>query len=215
MNPPLLVFDLDGTLIDSLGGITNSVNCARRHLGAAPLTTATVREYIGDGSRKLAERAFADLSLGDGFEAVLDDMVSSYAAEPVKDSRPYPGVMETLQTLKQAGCRLTVFSNKPERVGSLILGHFHLSEILDAEIGGGSRFPLKPAPDAILYLMKQFDATQERTFVVGDNHTDLRAAAAAHAKAVFATYGFGHADDAKADYVINSFSDLLQIIPTR
>lgn len=213
MSDKLLIFDLDGTLINSIGGIANSVNRARVHIGAQPLPKPVIQEYIGDGSRKLAERAFADLKLEESdFENAFHYMVDAYAAEPVVDSAPYPGVLDGLKKMKEAGFRLTVFSNKPERVGSLILNEFGIMELLDDNIGGGTGFPLKPAPDAIFHLMKKFAATPDGTYMVGDNHTDLNVATNAGVKSVFAEYGFGHRREAKADYTIANFTELVQNI---
>jgi len=208
---PLVMFDLDGTLIDSVGGIAHAVNAVRRECGLAPLSTERVRGFVGNGARKLMERSLADAPAPVPVDAALAAMVDRYAAEPLYDTRLYPGVAEGLEELARRGALLAVVSNKPDRVGRLILEGLGIAPFFCENIGAG-RFPLKPAPDAVLYLLETCAVPRERAWFVGDHYTDLRAAEAAGVRGIFCRYGFGRRDDAPAAFEIDAFSELAPLL---
>ena len=203
----LLVFDLDGTLIDSVGGIAASVNRTRRDFGFAPLSKETIASFTGDGAKKLLERSFADVELPVPVDEAVAVMVRHYAADPVRDTALYPGVHDGMTALREAGRILTVVSNKPQVVGEQILRHFDLTPLIAENIGGGSGFPLKPAPDALFHLLDRFAVAPENAFVVGDNHTDMNFAANAGLKGIFCRYGFGVRNGAPAALEVDSFAE--------
>ena len=208
-NKKLWMFDLDGTLIDSIGGIARSVNVTRGQYGFPPLEKERIRSYTGDGIRKLTERSFADVGLPEPVEVILTKMTANYAADPVYDTHLYEGVKETLATLSRKGVLLAVISNKPEVVGEKILARLEVRSFFCENIGGGGRFPLKPAPDAVFFLLEKYGAAKEDAMMVGDNHTDLNCAEAAGVKSIFCRFGFGRKDDAKATFEAEKFSDIL------
>ena len=216
---PLVMFDLDGTLIDSVGGIAHAVNAVRRECGLAPLSTERVRGFVGNGARKLMERSLADAPSPVSVDAALAAMVDRYAAEPLYDTRLYPGVAEGLEELARRGALLAVVSNKPDRVGRLILEGLGIAPFFRENMGAGAlhsplsgRFPLKPAPDAVLYLLEKYAVPRDRVWFVGDHHTDLRAAEAAGVRGIFCRYGFGRRDDAPAAFEIDAFSELAPLL---
>ncbi|MBE6358265.1 MAG: HAD family hydrolase [Lentisphaerae bacterium] len=204
----LVVFDLDGTLIDSAGGIAHSVNRTRQHLGFKPLDKKLIASFTGDGIRKLLERSCADVTLPIPMEEVIKMTVDFYAADPVHDTAVYPGVMETLPRLREAGFKLAVLSNKPQVVSDKILKGLNIAQFMDANIGGEAGFPLKPAPDGLLYLMKKFETAPENTWMTGDNHTDLAVAANAGCRSIFCKFGMGFKGDYTANKDIDRFDQL-------
>ena len=208
---PLVMFDLDGTLIDSVGGIAHAVNAVRRECGLVPLSTERVRGFVGNGARKLMERSLADAPAPVPVDAALAAMVDRYAVEPLYDTRLYPGVAEGLEDLARRGALLAVVSNKPDRVGRLILDGLGIARFFCENIGAG-RFPLKPAPDAVLHLLEKYAVPRERAWFVGDHYTDLRAAEAAGVRGVFCRYGFGRRDEAPAAFEIDAFSELAPLL---
>ena len=109
----LLVFDLDGTLVDSAGGIAVSVNRTRADYGFAPLSTEKIASFTGDGAKKLIERSFSDVRLPVPLEEAVEKMVRHYADDPVADSFLYDGVAEGIRELYRYGWIVTVVSNKP------------------------------------------------------------------------------------------------------
>ncbi|OQA80881.1 MAG: Phosphoglycolate phosphatase [Lentisphaerae bacterium ADurb.Bin242] len=198
-----VVFDLDGTLADTVADIANSVNLTRREYGLDPLPLSQVVSYTGDGARKLLERSFADhpIDLDEG----VGRMVRHYYENPVVATKLYPGVREGLATLKKAGWKLAVVTNKPGEVARLILRHLGVEHFLNDVIGGSDGFPLKPDPATLLHLLEKYKADPARSWVLGDNHTDIHAAANAGMKSAFAAWGFGFLDGAVCDVRVESF----------
>lgn len=203
----LVVFDLDGTLIESAGGIAASVNKTRADYGFPPLPGKLISTFTGDGAKKLLERSFSDVTLPVPIEEAVQQMIRNYAENPVLDSYLYPGVAEGLKSLKEAGFLLAVVSNKPVVVGEKILTHFGIMPYLTENIGGGSGFPLKPEPDALLFLMKKYQIPAEHIWMVGDNHTDLDFARNAGVRSIFCKYGFGIRKEAAATVEVETFSE--------
>ena len=117
----------------------------------------------------------------------------------------------TLAKLSSCGVLLAVISNKPEVVGRKILEGLDIMPLLCENIGGG-RFPLKPAPDAIYYLLEKFSVAVEDAMMVGDNHTDINSGRNAGVKTCFCRYGFGTLDATAADFEIDSFAELLSLL---
>ena len=206
----IIMFDLDGTLVDSVGGIANSVNVTRQQYGFAPLPEKVIESYTGDGAKKLLERSFADVTLPCSVDEAVAKMVANYAADPLYNTRLYPGVAEGLKELAGAGYLLAVVSNKPQTVGEKILSGLDVMPLLCDNIGGG-RFPLKPAPDAFLYLLDKYGIARENAWIAGDNHTDINSANAAGIRSIFCQYGFGVLDDAVPTFRAADFAELVKI----
>lgn len=206
----IIMFDLDGTLINSVGGIANSVNVTRQQYGFAPLPEDVITSFTGDGAKKLLERSCADVTLPCSIDEAVKVYVANYAADPLTNTFLYPGVMEGLQTLADNGFLLAVVSNKPQEVGEKILTGLGVMPLLSDNIGGG-KFPLKPAPDAFLYLLEKYNIAKENALIAGDNHTDINSAAAAGVSSIFCKYGFGVLDNAVPTWSANDFAELVQI----
>ena len=204
----LIIFDLDGTLIDSIGGIAYSVNRTREKFGAAPLDKALIQSYVGNGIKILMERASADFQNSVPPDEIVAAMSSFYADNPLVDTFLYPEVAETMRQLRQNHFRLCVISNKPQLISDKIIAGLGIAELLDVNIGGGAGFPLKPAPDAIEFLLKKFDISPANAFMVGDNYTDLAAAENAGIRSIFCLYGIGEKQNFSADMEIESFAEL-------
>ena len=211
MMKKLVMFDLDGTLIDSVGGIANSVNETRKKYGFAPLPEKVIESYTGDGARLLLERSFAGEELPCSVEEAVKTMVGIYAANPLVNTGLYPQVAEGLRKLKDAGYLLAVVSNKPGEVSDRILAGLGIRDLFCENIGGGA-FPLKPAPDALLYLMEKYGVAKENAWMAGDNHTDINAAQAAGIRSIFCRYGFGVLNDAVPGFSVDTFGKLTELI---
>lgn len=197
-------FDLDGTLADTILDIAGSVNRTRQDYGLEPLAAELVVSYVGDGARKLLERAFADhpVNLDEG----LERMVRHYYDRPVVHTVLYPGVAEGLAALKNAGWKLAAVTNKPGIVAREVLRRLGVAGYLDEIIGGNDGYPLKPDPAVMLLLMEKYHAVPGESWVLGDNHTDLNAARNAGMNGAFATWGFGTPGDAAAALTVDSFA---------
>lgn len=209
-----ILFDLDGTLVDSVPDITAAVNELLAGRGLPPLAIEQVRGMIGGGVRKLVERALATSGVALS-QAVLDeadhDMGPIYRRHLTRLTRLMPGAAETLAHFHAAGTRLGVVTNKPQAATRDILLHFRLFERFGAIVGGdaaGGR--LKPAPDALLMALDTLGVAADAAVMVGDSATDVAAARAAGMPVILVRGGYTKApvEELGADLVCSSLSDL-------
>jgi phosphoglycolate phosphatase len=185
----LLVFDLDGTLIDSVGDLTTAVNRLRQDYQLPPLATDLVRRYVGDGVRKLVERALQGHPAD--FEAALRAYRGYYEHHLHDTTALFPGVADGLKKLCAAGYQLAVISNKPANFCRVLLAQLGIAELFCCVLGDGDTPRLKPDPAPLLEVMRRAGATPEETWMIGDHHTDLEAARHAGVRSVFVSYGLG------------------------
>jgi phosphoglycolate phosphatase len=187
----LIVFDLDGTLIDSRQDLADAMNQVLVELGAAPLPVETIALLVGEGAPTLVRRALAMASLEvDPLEA-LGRFLNIYESCLLVHTRPYAGTMEMLAAL--AGrYHLAVLTNKPSAATRQILDGLGLSPWFADVIGGDSPFHRKPDPAGLLHLVARAQATPATTMMVGDSAIDLETARRAKANICLARYGFGY-----------------------
>jgi len=203
----LLIFDLDGTLVNTLEDITHSVNFTLGRLGRPLLHLDTVRQYVGDGLEMLLTRALG------GHTGLLEEAKGIYTVHQsrnlVVNSRLYPGVRETLDHFRCIP--MAVVTNKTLEFSEPLLEQLGIRRYFRMIIGADSGLPLKPAPDAFLSIMKRLAVPKERAAVVGDGTTDILAGRAAGITTCSVTYGFRSEEElrkAGPDHVIREFSEL-------
>jgi phosphoglycolate phosphatase len=206
-----LVFDLDGTLVDSVPDLAAAVNAALAERDAAPLSEAAVQRMVGDGAPALAARALAASGLApDGDGVFLARFLAYYEAEPTARTRPYPGVTETLSDLAERGCRLAVCTNKPEAATRLVLAGLGLDRFFGAVLGGDSTPWQKPDARHLLAAVAALGAAPSEAVMIGDNENDAGAAKAAGIPLVLVAYGYARVpvETLAADRLIQSFEEL-------
>jgi phosphoglycolate phosphatase len=207
----LLIFDLDGTLIDSLPDLADSANKMREHFQLSPLPNKEVRKLIGQGARSLVERALPGATgkqVDEGLELFL-----SYNLAHIKDKTTvYPGVPGTLAALQSKGLELCILSNKNvalcrEVLSALAIDHFFPT------IMGADSFPTrKPSPEPIQALLKQFNVATREAVMIGDSINDMAAGEGAGVITVGCQYGYGEQSElAGADFQIPDFPSLLTL----
>jgi phosphoglycolate phosphatase len=190
----LIVFDLDGTLIDSRRDLANATNRLIQELGGAPLSEDAVTSMVGEGAAMLVRRALAAASLDVDPAAALGRFLEIYDACLLENTEPYDGIPHVLEML--AGrTKLAVLTNKPSRASRRILDGLNLLRWFDDVIGGDSTFPRKPDPSALLHLASEADATPATTLMVGDSSVDFQTACRAGTAICLARYGFGYRFD--------------------
>ena len=195
----LIVFDLDGTLIDSKRDLANATNALLVECGAAPLAEERIGGMVGDGAATLIARAFEASGVERPSDA-LDRFLAIYGAHLLDHTRPYPDVPQALDEL--AGrAELAVLTNKPLASTRRILDGLSLARHFapDAVIGGDGPFPRKPDPAGLRYLMARVGAGPADAVLVGDSSIDLRTARAAATPVYLVRYGFGFDARAAAD----------------
>lgn len=188
-HPQVVVFDLDGTLVDSRRDLAEAANRLIREHGGEPLSLEQVVGMVGEGVRILVERV---LRAGCGTEAVgepeVDRFRELYAEGLLRNTRPYPGIVELLERL-HGQLPLAVLTNKPLQPARLILEGLGLSGHFATVVGGDGPLPRKPDPEALLALAGQLGGGQ--ALLVGDSAVDLSTARAAAMPFALATWGFG------------------------
>jgi len=189
MTPQLVLFDLDGTLVDSASDIAAALNAALAELGQPTHPVGVVTSYVGDGAAKLVERAVAPGAEVDS-ELLLERFRAQYAANVAVHTRPYPGIVETLDGFAAAGRRLAVLTNKPGDLARALLRALALEGRFADVVGDGDGFPRKPAPDAALALCARHAVHPAHAVLVGDGLPDVRLARAAGCRVAAVTWGY-------------------------
>ncbi|MGH7055734.1 MAG: phosphoglycolate phosphatase [Stellaceae bacterium] len=194
MKPFLLVFDLDGTLVDSVPDLAAAANALLHEEGRPPLAQDAVRGMIGDGIPALLARALAAAGDPRGAATLLPRFLALYEANATRLSRPYPAVPETLAELRRRGYRTAVCTNKPTHAAHVVLRGLGLLPLFDG-IAGGDHFAVKkPAPGHLLGLIAELGGAVERAAMIGDNENDAAAAHAARVPLVLMRYGYARSN---------------------
>lgn len=207
MKPQLLIFDLDGTLVDSRADLAAGINHMRAHFGLEPLALETVSGYIGDGVRSLVKRSLQGAEVD--VEEALRINKQYYLSHLTVHTITYPGVREGIKTLANAGHKLALLTNKPGGASRELMKHFALDISFTSIIGGGDVTHLKPSPDGIHVSVENAGMDASKTWMIGDHRTDLAAAKNAGVKSVYAEYGFGEKSGYEADVCFASFEELV------
>lgn len=211
MELKLIIFDLDGTLVDSRLDIMHAVNHAISPYAIAPVTLQETKELTGEGAIRLMEKLLKKREVDLEISTLIDRFESYYAEHPVSHTVAYPGVPETLRSLRDY--RKAVISNKFRSISLQVLEKLELSQHFD-EVTGVDTFPeRKPSPLPVLRVLDRFAAKPEEALIVGDSIYDIRAGRAAGTKTVAVTYGYGapgFSDD--ADFIITDFPQLIDIV---
>lgn len=209
-----VIFDLDGTLIDSAPDIHASVNKMLVAEGQAPLDIATVISFIGNGLPKLVERVMARVGMDMGaFERISADVLAIYNAHGAELTRPYPYMVEALEGLKTAGYRLGVCTNKPHEPAVIILEDMGLAGFFDVVIGGDSTDAKKPDP---MPLQAAMAALGGEVLYVGDSEIDAETAKRAGVPFALFTEGYRKVgvDEMIHAHAFDDFRDLPGIVRT-
>jgi phosphoglycolate phosphatase len=186
----LIVFDLDGTLIDSQRDLAQSANRMLASYGAAPLPVDAVAGMVGEGARILVERALAAAGLDPGEPEALRRFLGAYDEELLVHTRPYPGVVAALENIFPS-VPIAVLTNKPEGPTRRLLEAFGLDRFVGRAIGGDSGFVRKPDPAGLRSLIVSAAASPDTTLLVGDSAVDVETARRAGTRVCVARYGFG------------------------
>jgi phosphoglycolate phosphatase len=189
--PSLIVFDLDGTLVDSCRDLAESANEMLASYGAMPLSIEAVTAMVGEGARVLVQRVLAASGLDPERPGALQDFLAIYDRHLSVHTRVYPGVREALESV--AGrATLALLTNKPGHHTRRLLDQLDLTKFFNGGIiGGDSRWPRKPDPAALLHLVSQAGVEISHTLMVGDSMVDIETAQRGGVRMCLAAYGFG------------------------
>lgn len=209
-----VILDLDGTLLDTLADITDSVNRTLARYGFPPRTLNEVRRFVGNGAVKLLERALPQTLPPEDFEAFYRAYDADYTAHRQDKTRPYDGAVELLRTLRERGLYTAVLSNKQDNVVRPLCAHY-FPDLLDIATGPTAERRTKPAPDGIVYIAETLGVTPDEILYVGDSEADVQTGQNAGVKTVAALWGFRDREtleNAGADLFAKNPEEILNFI---
>jgi phosphoglycolate phosphatase len=212
-----ICLDLDGTLIDSAPDLAAALNRRLAASGLAPHPLPAVTRMIGDGARVLLTRGFAAAGRpieGAALDAETAAFIADYERNALIETKPFPGVHETLEALREAGYRLAVVTNKPAAATHIVLDALGLDRLLDA-VAGGDTFPVrKPHPGHLTGALGLLGVDPADAVMVGDHANDLLAARGAGVASIYAGFGYGEEDHAAlgAAAAIGQFDELPRVV---
>jgi len=206
----LVIFDLDGTLVDSVLDLCNAVNAARQSMNLPPLPEATVASYVGNGAPVLIKRAMGPEATDAQLEEALAYFLGYYRDHMLDHTRPYPGVVEALDQLHARGVKMAVLTNKPVRFSREMCKGLGFDKYFFQIYGGNSFEQKKPDPIGIHTLAREIGADLASTWMVGDSATDIQTARNAQVKCVGVTYGISpdSLKDNPPDILLDTLVDL-------
>lgn len=208
--PSLVIFDLDGTLVDSLEDLAASVNYMRGEFGLQPITSEAVRQCIGKGAHNLVTKTLPEYA--EETDKALLIFLEHNGSNIAVHSKLYPGVMELLSTLQHANILLAVVSNKNTALCEQLLSVIGIADYFPVILGGDAVKSCKPAPDPLLEAISRTGASVGTTVMIGDSVNDFDAARAAGVRSIACMYGFGEPWEAeRADARIDALDDLLPL----
>lgn len=210
----LVIFDLDGTLIDSQLDLANAVNAARAQLGLEPIDLHLIASYVGDGASVLIRRAIGPEATEAQIEQALQFFYDYYREHMLDHTRLYPGVRTALDRLRDAGVKMAVLTNKPVRFSQALVEGLGLGGHFFRVYGGNSFEQKKPHPVGVETLMAESGAARHRTLMVGDSAVDVRTARHAGIPVCGVTYGFQPEgfDREPPDLLVENLEELARLV---
>ena len=211
----LVVFDLDGTLVDSASDIAEAVNRTLVDWSLPRVEESVIRGWIGDGARALVGSAFAHAGKPIDLEEVMPGFMVHYADCLLLYPTVYPGVIETLQSLRDAGVDVAVCTNKPERFVRPLLDALELGQYFECIVGGDTLSERKPSAVPLLHVVEHFGLRPAQCLMVGDSATDLQTAIAANVPMALVTYGYLRGMDPHSVPGVRVIGDMREILDIR
>ncbi|SFV71828.1 Phosphoglycolate phosphatase [hydrothermal vent metagenome] len=217
----LLIFDLDGTLINSALDLGIAINTMLAKLGRDSFEDSTIHHWVGNGAEMLVKRALsASREIDEDLEQelveeALEIFLDSYENNLANATVAYAGVKSTLQYLKSQAYTLAIVTNKPFRFVQPILESLDLDNIFELVLGGDSLEEKKPHPEPLLYVCDTFDISIEESLMIGDSKNDILSANACEMDSVAVTYGYNYGEDIRnytPSLVIDNFAELLKYL---
>ena len=208
-NKKLLLFDLDGTLIDSVPDLANSVNFMLKTLNKQTFDEDTIRSWVGNGAKTLVQRALA----GEKNPHALEIFLQHYKTHLCETTTLYPHVKETLHTLYKQGFTLAIITNKPYDFISPILKTLKIDGYFSLIVGADSLKEKKPHPLPLLHVRDTLGFSTEETLMIGDSKNDILAAKSAGIESVGVTYGYNYDEDISQFHPDSTISDFTKLLP--
>ena len=209
-----IVFDLDGTLLNTLEDLKDSVNFALERQGFPLRNLSEIRSFVGNGIRLLMERAVPENIPAETFEICFKDFCDYYKIHMEDKTAPYDGINDMLTNIKKAGFKTAIVTNKADFAAQDLCKRM-FGENIDFVVGSSDDRPNKPAPDGVFYALEKLDSKIENTVFVGDADTDILTAKNANLPSIGVLWGFRDREvieEAGAEYIVDSVNDLENLL---
>lgn len=209
-----IVFDLDGTLLNTLEDLKDSVNYALERQGFPLRNLSEIRSFVGNGIRLLMERAVPENIDAETFEICFKDFCDYYKIHMEDKTAPYDGINDMLTNIKKAGFKTAIVTNKADFAAQDLCKRM-FGENIDFVVGSSDDRPNKPAPDGVFYALEKLDSKIENTVFVGDADTDILTAKNANLPSIGVLWGFRDREvieEAGAEYIVDSVNDLENLL---
>lgn len=209
-----IIFDLDGTLLDTLDDLTTAVNYALRKHYLPKKSKDEVRQFLGNGMERLIELSVPKGKKTKNFKTILQDFKAYYLVNAITKTAPYPGIMDMLNTLKQKGFKLAIVSNKGYQAVSFLREYF-FNETIDVAIGEKEGIRKKPFPDTVYEALSVLNEEKQNAYYVGDSEVDILTAKNAGMECLSVSWGFRTKEELQfydADLIFDNPTDLLNYI---
>lgn len=209
-----VIFDLDGTLLNTLEDLMQSTNFALKKFGYPQKSIEQIRRFVGNGVKKLIERAIPDGINNENFEECLEVFKQNYSENMYNNTAPYNGILEILSELKQKGFKTAVVSNKfDSAVKELCVKYF--DGLVDVAIGQSDTIPKKPSPDSVFKAINELNAKHDECVYIGDSEVDVQTAKNANLPCIGVTWGFRSKDVLQNEgckIIIDNPYDIMKVI---
>jgi len=215
----LIIFDLDGTLIDSVPDLVEAINQMQLSLGRSVFSESVVRSWVGNGASTLVKRALSssieiDENLDETlFEEALELFLASYKKNACVKTKAYPHVNTTLEALQKKGYTMAIVTNKPYIFVEPILKALGMQEFFSLYLGGDSLKVKKPDAQPLLHVCKELEVSVQESVMVGDSKNDILAANAANIHSIAVNYGYNYGEDISIynpDIIVDDFAEILE-----
>lgn len=211
------IFDLDGTLINSIKAMTHTMNLTLQKYGLAPINDDNCKVFVGDGYKKFVERSL--IYSGDKDLINYEDAINTYSKlfeiHCLHDVYPYDGIKEMLEFLKSKDIKIAVLSNKPHKEALDSVYNFFGEDYFDIVSGQIEGTPIKPAPDGAILIANKLNISPKDCLYIGDTNTDMKTGASANMDTVGVTWGFrpkSELEEYNPKFIIDDPSEIIEII---
>lgn len=209
-----VIFDLDGTLLNTLEDLADSVNHVLEEAGYPPRTIEEVCAFVGNGIRKLIERSVPENTTSENIDHVHKSFIAYYGEHCMEKTKPYDGILEMLHTLQNAGCKIAVVSNKADYAVQILCDKY-FNHIFDAALGEQTGTPKKPAPDAVFKVLNTLNIAPSEAVYIGDSDVDILTARNSEMDEIIVDWGFRDREYLKeqgAKVLVSNPTELLNLI---
>ncbi|PUV22137.1 MULTISPECIES: HAD family hydrolase [Sphingobacterium] len=212
----LIIFDLDGTLLDTLQDLGDSCNAILQRYGYPTHPLSAYKKFVGNGVQKLIERALPEDARSENIiTTLLTAFKAYYEQKPVSHTKPYTGIMPLLEELKSSGYLISVASNKYHEAVIPLIEHYFPTIAFDLVLGHRTGHPAKPDPDIVLETLRTLSIAKENCYYVGDSSVDMDTANNAAVTAIGVTWGFREENELRqhgAQHIIHHPQELSAIV---